>query len=86
VVVAPPAGTAKGSECKDVHSTESPLSREPPAETEGLATHEASMLDIAVASRRRGTITQDAVCGLLTECLQDVSSTILVMPYLFACC
>jgi hypothetical protein len=29
-------------------------------------------------------INRDVVCGVLTRCLQDASSTILMMPYLFA--
>jgi hypothetical protein len=42
------------------------------------------MLDIVLASGCRGAINHNAVCGLLTECLQDVSSGILVISYLFA--
>jgi hypothetical protein len=33
-----------------------------------------------------GSIDRDAVCGMLTECLQDVSPAILAMPHLFICC
>jgi hypothetical protein len=44
------------------------------------------VLDIALVSRRGGTINHDAVCGLLTECLQDVSFAVLAMSNLFACC
>jgi hypothetical protein len=42
------------------------------------------MLDIALVSQRRGTIDHDAICGWLTECLQDVSFAIVTMSYLFA--
>jgi hypothetical protein len=45
---------------------------------------EMSTLDIALALGHRGAINRDAICGLLTGCLQDVGSTILTMPYLFA--
>jgi hypothetical protein len=65
----------------------SPSSREPPIEVEATpAARETSMLDIALASGHGGTINHDDVCGLLTECLQDVNFAILMMSYLFACC
>jgi hypothetical protein len=44
------------------------------------------MLDIALASGRGGTINHDAICGLLTKCLQDVSFAILKVSYLFGHC
>jgi hypothetical protein len=37
------------------------------------------VLDIALMSGRGGAISRDAVCGLLTECLQDVRSAAPVM-------
>jgi hypothetical protein len=43
------------------------------------------VLDIALVSRRAGTIDRDAICGLLLECLQDVSSNALVLRT-FAIC
>jgi hypothetical protein len=43
------------------------------------------VLDIAVMSGHTGTINHDVVCGLLAEYLQDVCSTMLMMPYLFVC-
>jgi hypothetical protein len=74
-MVASSAGIGKGYGGKCVRTTESPLLREPSADVEDALTRETSALDIALASGHY---------GLLTECLQDVSSTILAMPYLFA--
>jgi hypothetical protein len=85
-VAAPSAGAAKDLGGEDVRTTESPSSREPPIEVEAALTRETSMLDIALASGRGGSISHEAVCGLLTECLQDVSFAILTMSYLFSCC
>jgi hypothetical protein len=42
------------------------------------------VLDIVLTSRCRGAISRDAVYSLLTECLQDVSSTVPAMLCLFA--
>jgi hypothetical protein len=42
------------------------------------------VLDVALASGCRGAINRDVVCGLLTECLEDVSFAILAMLYSFA--
>jgi hypothetical protein len=39
------------------------------------------MLDIALVSGRTGTINCNVACGLLIECLQDVSSIILMLPF-----
>jgi hypothetical protein len=43
------------------------------------------MLDIALVSRCAGTIDRDVVCGVLTECLQDVSSNAFVMHTFVIC-
>jgi hypothetical protein len=42
------------------------------------------VLDIAPTSGRRGAVSCDAVCGLLTECLQDVSFVVPTTLCLFA--
>jgi hypothetical protein len=44
------------------------------------------VLDIALTLGHGGAVSRDAVCGLLTECLQDVSSTVPAMLCLFAFC
>jgi hypothetical protein len=72
-----------GSE--EVYAAKSPLSRESPVDPETATPCDTSMLDITLVSGHVGTITCDAVCGLLAECLQDVSSVVFVMPYLFSC-
>jgi hypothetical protein len=46
-------------------------------------TGEANVCDIALVSGRIGAINHDVVCGLLTECLQDVSSTVLTLHLMF---
>jgi hypothetical protein len=48
--------------------------------------HKASVLDIALVSGSVGTVNRDAIYGLLNECLKDVSSAMLVVPYLVVCC
>jgi hypothetical protein len=73
---------AKESGREEVHATQSPTSRESPADTETATPRDTSVLDIALVSGQAETINRDVVCGLLAECLQDVSSTMLVMPYL----
>jgi hypothetical protein len=73
---------AKESGREEVHAAQSPTSRESPADTETATPHDTSVLDIALVSGQAETINRDVVCGLLAECLQDVSSTMLVMPYL----
>jgi hypothetical protein len=42
------------------------------------------VLDIALTSGHGGAISRGAVCGLLIECLQDVSSVVLAILCLFA--
>jgi hypothetical protein len=44
------------------------------------------VLDIALTLGRGGAVSRDAICGLLTKCLHDVSSAVPVMLYLFAFC
>jgi hypothetical protein len=48
--------------------------RDPPIQIETTDTHEANVLDVVLVSGCTRTIDGDCVCGLLTECLQDVSS------------
>jgi hypothetical protein len=42
------------------------------------------VIDVALASRHKGAIEHDDLCGVLTDCLQDVIFTVLAMLYLFA--
>jgi hypothetical protein len=84
VVVAPAVGTGKGCGGREVRLDECLLLQEPLDGVEDALTRKISVLDIALASRHRGAINYDAVCGLLTECLQDVSSTIFAVFCLFA--
>jgi hypothetical protein len=58
--------------------------RDPSANVEDALACETGMLDIVLALGHRGTVNCDAVSGLLTEWLQDVSSAILAMLCLFA--
>jgi hypothetical protein len=82
-------GGAKDSGHQEVCTGKSPSSQEPPANPENATppppAHETSMLDIALMSGRTGIFNHDVVCNLLAECLQDVSSTMFAMPYLFVC-
>jgi hypothetical protein len=69
MVVTSSVATAKGLGDRDVHTTKSPSLQEPPANIEVTPISEASMLDIALVSRRARTVNRDTVCSLLTECL-----------------
>jgi hypothetical protein len=81
-MVASSVGAGKGSRGKDVHPTESLLLRKLSVDAKDALPHKTSALDIALASGHGGVINRDAIYGLLTECLQDVSSTVLVIQYL----
>jgi hypothetical protein len=85
MVVALSNVVAKGLGRDDVHITGPPSSREPPTDVEATLGRKSGVLDIALVSRRRGTISHNTVCGLLDECLQDVSSAILALSYLVVC-
>jgi hypothetical protein len=84
MVVARSDAIAKGLGGDDVRTT-APLIAKPPADVEAALGREAGMLHIALVSRRRWTISHDAVCGLLNECLQDVSFPILASSYFVGC-
>jgi hypothetical protein len=43
--------------------------------------HKIAMCDVALVSRRTGAVDRDAVCSLLTECLQDVGSVLLTLYF-----
>jgi hypothetical protein len=77
-VVPSPVGAGKGSGGKDVRLL-APL-----IDVEGIATCKSGMIDVALTSRREGVVERDAVCGALTECLEDVRFAALVMLCLFA--
>jgi hypothetical protein len=68
---------------KDDHLTKSLQLLEPSANVEGAVSHDTGVLDVALASKPRGVISRNSICGLLNECLQDVSSAILAMLCLF---
>jgi hypothetical protein len=70
---------AKESGWEEVHATKSPLLQEPPFDIETATPHDTSVLDIALVSGHTGTVTRDDICGLLAECLQDVSSAMLTI-------
>jgi hypothetical protein len=57
----------------------------PPIQVEASPARGANALDIMLLSRRVGTLNHDNVCGLLSECLQDVSSSVLVLHIFVAC-
>jgi hypothetical protein len=84
MMVASSTGTGKGIGGKGVRTTESPLLQEPLTDVEDALAHETNALDIALASGHGGAINHDVVCDLLIECLYNVCSSILAVPYLFA--
>jgi hypothetical protein len=71
--IALPAGGSKGSGGEDVRLTEPPLLGKPSPDIEGALVRITDVLDIALTLRHRGAVSRDSICGLLTECLQDVS-------------
>jgi hypothetical protein len=85
-VAAPPVGATKDLGGEDVHTADSPSLLEPPIGVEAALACETSVLDVTLALGRSGTNNRDTVCGLLTECFQDVSFDILTMSYLFSRC
>jgi hypothetical protein len=44
---------------------------------------EDGIMDVALASRCRGAIDSNDLCGFLTDCLRDVRFTVLAKLYLF---
>jgi hypothetical protein len=77
---------AKEFGCEEVYTAKSPLLQEPPANPKTASPRDTSVLDIAIVLGHARTINRDVVCCLLAECLQDVSSAMFAMPYLFLCC
>jgi hypothetical protein len=58
--------------------------RDSPDEVETAPTRDITVCDVALVSRRTGAIDYDVVCGLLTECLQDVSFVTFALHLLIA--
>jgi hypothetical protein len=51
-----------------------------------IVAREGGVINVALASRRGGTIEHDDRCGILSDCLQDVSFAALMMPYFPSSC
>jgi hypothetical protein len=68
----------KGLGCDDVQV------QKPSTVVGEIIIHEGGMINVALTSRHRGAIERDDLCGLLSDCLQDVRFAILVMLRLFA--
>jgi hypothetical protein len=84
-MIASSASASKGSGGKDVCLAEPPpLLGEPSPDVEDTLARVTGVLDIVLTSGHGGAVSRNAVCGLLTECLQDVSCAIHVMLCLFA--
>jgi hypothetical protein len=91
VVISADSGTKDlrcGDVCvaKQVSGVKSASARDPPVQAETTHTREASVLDIALVLGHTGTINRNAVCCLLTECLQDVCCAIFASCPLVAYC
>jgi hypothetical protein len=50
-------------------SGDSAFAWDPPVEAEITPSHDITVCDVALMSRRTGAIDHGAICGLLTECL-----------------
>jgi hypothetical protein len=77
-VVPPPIDGAGMFECQDVHTGKLLIA------SDEIIARGDGMIDVALASRRGGAIERDDLCGVLTDCLQDVRFAVLVILYLFA--
>jgi hypothetical protein len=47
--------------------------QDPPIGDDSVSTHNIAVCDVALVLRQTRAINCDAICGLLMECLQDVS-------------
>jgi hypothetical protein len=70
---------------EEVTSVGSISTRDPPVEVETTYTREASVLDVALVLGCTRVVDRETVCGLLTECLHDVSSIAFVVHLLVVC-
>jgi hypothetical protein len=77
-VLPPSTAGDKGPGCEDVQV------QKPSSDVGEIIVHEGGMINVALTSRREGAIEHDDICGLLSDCLQDVRFAILVMLRLFA--
>jgi hypothetical protein len=62
-------------------SAGSASTQDPLVQDEASLGRGANVLDNALVPRRAGTIDHDAIYGLLTECLQDVSSALVLRTF-----
>jgi hypothetical protein len=76
-VLPPPTDGDGTSERQDVHIEKLLI-----ASDEIIACGDG-VIDVALASRRGGAIEHDDLCGVLTDCVQDVRFAVLAMLYLF---
>jgi hypothetical protein len=90
-VVASAAAGVKDSTHRDVCTDEqvigagSASAQDPPVQVEASPARRAGALNIVLVSGCAGTVDRDKVYRLPTECLQDVSSSILVSHIFVAC-
>jgi hypothetical protein len=50
-----------------------------------IIAHRGGVIDVALTSRRGGAIERDDLCGILADCLQDVSFASAVLAMLYFC-
>jgi hypothetical protein len=74
-VVPPPSDGDKVSEPQDVPVEKSLIP------SDEIVSREGGVVNVALASRRGGTIEHDDLCGVLSNCLQDVGFAALMMPF-----
>jgi hypothetical protein len=51
----------------------------------GIIVHEGGVVDVVLASRHGGAVERDELCGVLTDCLQDVKFTVPTLLCLLFC-
>jgi hypothetical protein len=73
----PPAVSVEGSGHRDARVDRRLV------DVEGIIIREGGVVDVALASRRRGAVERAELCGVRTDCLQDVKFIVPVLFYLF---
>jgi hypothetical protein len=77
-VVPSPTDGNRASKHQDVHTEKVLIA------SDEIIARGDGVIDVALASRRGGAIERDDLCGVPTDCLQDVRFDILAKLYLFA--
>jgi hypothetical protein len=73
VAVPPPSGGKKAIDTRD------PASEECTICSDDIVPHGEGVVDVALSSRRGGAIEREDLCGVLSNCLHDVSFALMTL-------